>query len=65
MLTLQELRTMKRPELLAELSKARQALVQVRIGIRSGHEKNISQAKAARRQIAHIQTALKELEITS
>lgn len=63
MLTLQELRTIKRPELLKELETARQELLKVRIGIRSGHEKNTSKSVNTRRYVAHIKTALKELEL--
>jgi len=63
MISLQELRTLTRKELLQELEKARKELQKTRIGVRTKHLKDTSEVKKLRRVVAHIHTTLKELSL--
>ncbi len=62
MLTIQELRSSTKKELLQELDKSRKESLKVRINVKTKHEKDQSKAKKTKRYIARILTALKEVE---
>jgi len=63
MFTNQELKTSTVKELHSELGKAREALVHIRIGIKTKSNKNLSQISEHKKYIARILTAMKELEL--
>lgn len=58
MLTIQELRSSNRKELLQELEKARKEMVKVRISLKTKHEKDTSMAGKTKQYIARILTLL-------
>jgi len=62
MLSIQELRSSNRKELHLELQKARKETLKVRISLKTKHEKDTSKAGKARRYIARILMAIKELD---
>ncbi|MBI5421856.1 50S ribosomal protein L29 [Candidatus Peregrinibacteria bacterium] len=61
MLSIQELRSSNRKELLQELEKARKEMLKVRISLKTKHEKDTSKAGKTKRYIAQILTMLKGL----
>lgn len=62
MQTYQELKSLTRKELLAELEKAQSALMKIRITVKTKHEKDTSAVNKQKKLIARLKTALKELE---
>lgn len=62
MLSVKELRSSTKKELLLELTKSRADLMKTRISVRTKHEKNTSKKGKERRYVAQILTALNELE---
>ncbi len=62
MQTYQELKSLTRKELLAELEKARTVLMKMRITVKTKHEKDTSAVNKQQKLIARLMTALKELE---
>jgi len=62
MLSIQELRSSNKKELLLELAKARKETLKVRINLKTKHDKDLSKAKKAKRFVAQILTMLKEIE---
>jgi len=63
MLSVQELKTSTRKELLEELKNARNEMVKVRIGVKTKSNKDSSLVIKQKKYIAQIQTALKELDM--
>lgn len=62
MQTYQELKSLTRKELLAELEKARAVLMKMRITVKTKHEKDTSAVNKQQKFIARLMTALKEIE---
>ena len=62
MLSIQELRSSNKKELLLELAKARKETLKVRINLKTKHDKDLSKAKKAKRYVAQILTVLKAEE---
>lgn len=62
MFSIQELRSMTKKELLHELDIARKALLHVRIGIQTRHQKDTSLKAKNKVTIARILTVLREQE---
>lgn len=62
MMTMQELRSSSKKELLLELAKARKERLKVRISLKTKHDKDTSKAKKAKVYIAQLLTALNEAE---
>lgn len=63
MLSIQELRSSTKKELLNELSNARKEMVKIRISVKTKSIKDSSSVAKQKRYISRIKTALKELEI--
>jgi len=63
MLSIQELKSSTRKELLQELKNARNEIVRVRIGVKTKSLKDSSLVNKQKRYIAKIKTALKELDM--
>ena len=63
MLSIQELRSSTRKELLEELKNARNEVVRVRIGTKTKSLKDSSSVNKQKRYIARIKTALRELDM--
>jgi ribosomal protein L29 len=63
MLSIQELKSSTKKELLEELKNARNEMVRVRIGVKTKSLKDSSLANKQKKYIARIQTALKELDM--
>ena len=57
------MRSSTKKELLAELQKARDEMVAVRIGIKTGHVKDGSLAGKRKRYVARLLTVIKEIEV--
>ena len=62
MLSIQELRSSTKKELLHELSKAHKEMLKVRINVKTKHDKDSSKSKKSKYYIAQILTVLKEIE---
>ncbi len=62
MLTIQELRSSTKKELLQELDKTRKDFLKIRINVKTKHEKDQSKVGKIKRYVAQILTALKEVE---
>ncbi len=62
MLSIQELRSSSKKELLSELQKGRETLLKVRISLKTKHEKDTSKSRKAKAYVAQILTMLKEAE---
>ncbi len=62
MLSIQELRSSSKKELLLELQKARKEMLKIRINLKTKHEKDTSKARKEKRMIAQILTLLKEFD---
>lgn len=62
-MTIQELRSLTRKELLQELSKAQKELQHVRIHVRTKHEKDTSLVPKKKQTIARIKTLLREMDL--
>ena len=62
MLSVKELRSSTKKELLLELSKSRAGLMKTRISVRTKHEKNTSKKGKEKRYVAQILTALNEYD---
>jgi ribosomal protein L29 len=60
MLSIQELRSSSKKELLLELLKARKEMLKIRISLKTKHEKDTSKARKQKRLIAQILTLLKD-----
>jgi|GEM_PF-3382379 len=58
MLSIQELRSSSKKELLLELQKARKEMLKIRISLKTKHEKDTSKARKEKRLIAQILTLL-------
>lgn len=63
MLTVRELQSSTRKELLQELHDAQRTLQQLRIGIRTKNHKDTSEAPKNRAYVARIKTILREMEL--
>lgn len=63
MLSVQELRSSTGKELLQELAKAQTDLQQIRIAVRTKHEKDTGKVKKQRHYVAQLKTILKEIEL--
>jgi len=63
MLSLQELRSSTRKELLNELEAAQMEMQKVRIGVKTKSSKDSSLVIKRRKYVARIKTMLKELEL--
>jgi ribosomal protein L29 len=63
MLTIQELRSSTDKELMEELQKAQNELMQIRIGIATRQEKDTSIKGRKQRYVATIKTVLKEIQL--
>jgi ribosomal protein L29 len=63
MLSIQELRSSTKKELLEELKNARSEVVRVQIGVKTKGIKDSSLVSKQKKYIAQIETALKELDI--
>jgi ribosomal protein L29 len=62
MLSIQELRSSTKKELLLELAKTRKEALKIRINVKTKHEKDTSKAKKTKYYVARILTALREIE---
>ena len=62
MLSIQELRSSTKKELLLELAKVRKEMLKIRINLRTKQEKNTSKAKVTKHYIAKILTILKDIK---
>ncbi|MBU0577604.1 50S ribosomal protein L29 [Patescibacteria group bacterium] len=63
MLSIQELRSSTKKELLKELESARTEMVRVRIGVKTKHLKDSTFVSKHKKYIAQIKTILKELDL--
>ncbi|MFH0820791.1 MAG: 50S ribosomal protein L29 [Candidatus Peregrinibacteria bacterium] len=63
MLTLNELRSSSRKELLNELAVAQKELLQTHMGVVTKHKKDTSQQKKQKSYVAQIFTVLKEMDM--
>ncbi len=63
MLTLQELQSLTRKELLQELEKASKELAHLRISVRTKNQKDTSLVFRTKQMIARIKTQLKEMDL--
>jgi large subunit ribosomal protein L29 len=63
MLSVQELKTLSKKELLKELEQAKPNMVKIRIGVKTKHQKDTSAVEKTKRYIARIKTILKEMEL--
>ena len=63
MITLQDLKSLTRKELLQELVKARKELVHLRISVRTKNQKDTSLVRDTKQTIARIKTQLKEMDL--
>lgn len=63
MLTMQELRSMSKKELLQSLKNARKELLKVRLGIAGKTLKDTSLKSKQQHEIGRIKTALREMEL--
>ena len=63
MLSIQELKSSTRKELLEELKNARNEMVRVRIGVKTKSLKDSSLANKQKKYVARIKTALRELDM--
>ena len=63
MLSIQELRSSTKKELLNELSNARKEMVKIRISVKTKSLKDSSSVVKQKKYISRIKTALKEFEI--
>ena len=63
MLTFQELHSSTRKELLLELVTARKDLLQVRLGLRTKHQKDTSLSKKQKAYVAQILTVLSQMNL--
>lgn len=63
MQTYQDLKSLTKKELEASLQEARDNLLKKRITIKTKHEKDTSVIKKQKRQIAQLNTALKQIEL--
>ena len=63
MLSIQELRIMKRDELLDELKKAQMELTKLRIGVKTSHQKDTNLVTKGKKYVARIKTLVKELDM--
>ena len=63
MLTIQELRSSTKKELLEELKNARSEMLKVKIGVKTKNAKDSSLVSKNKKYVARIMTALKELEL--
>ena len=62
MLSIQELRSSTKKELMLELQKARKEMLKIRINLRTKHEKNTSKAQKTKHYLAQIFTVLNEIK---
>lgn len=62
MLTIQELRSSTKKELLQELAAAQKQLLAVRMGIKTKHQKDTSLMKKTKATIARVKTLLREMK---
>ena len=62
MLSIKELRSSTRKELLQELESARKAWLKIRVSVKTKHEKNLSKKGVSKRYIAQILTIIKEID---
>ena len=60
MLSIQELRSSSKKELMQELASARKDALKVKISLKTKHEKDTSKAKKAKFYVARILTVLKD-----
>jgi ribosomal protein L29 len=63
MLSIQELRSSTKKELLAELENARRNMVKIRISTKTKSLKDSSSVSKQKKYVAQIKTTLKELDI--
>jgi ribosomal protein L29 len=63
MLSVQELRSSTKKELISELKTARKELLRVRMGVKTKHMKDVSLASKQNQYIARIETILRELDL--
>jgi len=63
MLSVQELQTLNKNDLQDELATARTELGQLRISIKTKHEKDTSKAKRQKKYIARIKTVIREIQL--
>lgn len=63
MLSIQELRSSTQKELLQELTNAEKQLLQIRMGVKTKHQKDTSLIKKTKATIARIKSLLREMEL--
>jgi len=62
MLTLQEIRSSTRKELLHELTAAQKKLLELRMGVHTKHQKDTSLVKKQKRFVGQLMTVLRDMD---